>query len=177
MSEYTDARVDTSSRAVERSHLSLPVLLLVALGAVLFQVYVPLFFEFLTFLELPLLVTVYFGLARRQAVSGLLYGAAIGLAQDSLSHQPLGMFGIAKTLVGYSAASLSQRLDADNPMLRLLLGFFFFLFHHFFYWLLTWLLLSQSLGFAFLQTLIAGLMNALVAVPLFHVLDRLRGRN
>ena len=51
------------------------VLVLVPLAAILFQVYVPLFFQFLGFLELPLLVTVYFALMRRSQITGLSVGA------------------------------------------------------------------------------------------------------
>ena len=40
--------------------------------------------------------------------------SAGGLAQDSLSKNPLGMFGIVKTLVGYFAASVGVRLDVEH---------------------------------------------------------------
>jgi len=46
------------------------VLFLVPLAAILFQVYVPLFFQFLAYLELPLIVTVYFALMRRSPIAG-----------------------------------------------------------------------------------------------------------
>ena len=150
------------------------VLFLVPVAAVLFQVYVALFFEYLAYLELPLLVTVYYSLARRSPIGGLFYGAGIGLVQDSLSHNPLGMFGIVKTLVGYFAASVSLRFDVDNPVMRLILAFFFYLFHRSFYWILARSLLGQQLDFGVQQTLLLGVLNALVAVPLFHLLDRLR---
>src|SRR5260370_397672 len=83
----------------------------IPLAAILFQVYVPRFFTFLSYLELPLLVTVYFALLSRSPIAGVCFGAAVGLAQDSLSHHPLGMFGIVKTLVAYFAASVSQRFN------------------------------------------------------------------
>ena len=54
------------------------VMVAVPLAAILFQVYVPLFFQFLGFLDLPLLVVVYFALMRRNQVSGLLIGARGG---------------------------------------------------------------------------------------------------
>src|SRR5437762_1013146 len=95
------------------------VLVLVPLAAILFQVYIPLFFQFLAYLELPLIVTVYFALMRRSPIGGLLVGAIVGLAQDSLSKNPLGMFGITKTIIGYVAASVGQRLDVDHPLFRL----------------------------------------------------------
>ncbi len=146
----------------------------IPLVAILFQVYVPRFFPFLAYLELPLLVTVYFALMRRSPPAGVLFGAAIGLAQDSLSNHPLGMFGIVKTLVGYFAASVSQRFDVDNSMVRLVLGFFFFFFHRFFYWVLARALLGEALSFDLQQTLVMAVLNAVVAVPLYHLLDKLK---
>ncbi len=146
----------------------------IPLAAILFQVYVPRFITYLSYLELPLLVTVYFSLMRRSPMAGVFFGAGVGLAQDSLSHQPLGMFGIVKTLVGYFAASVSQRFDVENPMVRLVLGFFFFFFHQFFYWVLARALLGEALDFDPRQTLVLAVLNAAVAVPLFHLLDKLK---
>ncbi len=144
--------------------------------AILFQVYVPRFFSFLGFLELPLLVTIYFALTRRQPISGLLFGAAVGIVQDSLSQQLIGMYGIVKTLVGYFAASVSMRFDVENPVLIGILSFFFYFFHQFFFWVLDRALLGHLTAFDPQQTFIYGLLNAAVALPLFHVLDRLKGR-
>ena len=149
----------------------------VPLAAILFQVYVPLFFQFLGFLELPLLVVVYFALMRRNQVSGLLIGALVGLAQDSLSKNPLGMFGIVNTLVGYFASSIGVRLDVDNTVMRLVLTFFFFVFHQFFYWVLARALLAQQLAFEPQKTLMLGLLNALVGVSLYYFLDKLREKS
>ena len=146
----------------------------IPLAAILFQVYVPRFFTTLAYLEMPLLVTVYFSLMRRSPPSGVLFGMCIGLAQDSLSNQPLGMFGIVKTLVGYFAASVGQRFEANSALLRLMLAFFFFFFHQFFYWVLARALLGQAVSFEPLQTLVLAVLNAAVAVPLFHILDKLR---
>ena len=146
----------------------------IPLAAILFQVYVPRFLTYLSYLELPLLVTVYFALMWRSPVAGVLFGSGIGLAQDSLSHNPLGMFGIVKTLVGYFAASVSQRFDVENSVVRLVLGFFFFFFHQFFYWVLARALLGQALDFDPEQTLVVAALNAVVAVPLYHILDKLK---
>ncbi|MBZ5633516.1 MAG: rod shape-determining protein MreD [Acidobacteriia bacterium] len=146
----------------------------IPLAAILFQVYVPRFFTYLAYLEMPLLVTVYFSLMRRSPPFGVLLGMCIGLAQDSLSNHPLGMFGIVKTLVGYFAASVSQRFETNNAVLRLVLAFFFFFFHQFFYWVLARALLGEAVSFEPLQTLVLAVLNAAVAVPLFHILDRLK---
>jgi rod shape-determining protein MreD len=146
----------------------------IPLAAILFQVVVPRFIPYLSYLELPLLVTVYFSLARRSPIVGVLFGAGIGLAQDSLSPHPLGMFGIVKTLVGYFAGSFSQRFEVENSMVRLLLAFFFFFFHAFFYWFLRSVLLGDQVSFELIQTFVLAALNAAVAVPLFHVLDKLK---
>jgi rod shape-determining protein MreD len=164
----------SSQREGQASRFRAWVLFAVPLAAILFQVYVPLFFQFLSFLELPLLVVVYFAFMRRSQISGLMIGMLVGLAQDSLSKNPLGMFGISKTLVGYFAASVGVRLDVDNSFLRLFLAYFFFVFHQFFYWVMSRALLGQQVAFELQRTLILGLLNAVVGIALFHFLDKLR---
>jgi rod shape-determining protein MreD len=146
----------------------------IPLAAILFQVYVPRFLPFLGYLELPLLSTIYFSLMSRSPIAGVFFGSAIGLAQDSLSDHPLGMFGIVKTLVGYFAASVSQRFNLDNTVVRLVLTFFFFFFHQFFFWVLSRALLGQSLDFQPQSMLVLAVLNSAVAGPLYHVLDRLK---
>lgn len=146
----------------------------IPLIAILFQVYVPRFIPYLSYLELPLLVTVYFSLMRRSPLLGVSYGMGIGLSQDALSHHPIGMFGIVKTLVGYFAAFLSLRFDVENAGVRLTLGFFFFFFHQCFYWMMTRALLGEQLEFELGQALVLSLLNSLVGVPLYAVLDKLR---
>jgi rod shape-determining protein MreD len=171
MNEYPEG---FSDRQIRASRLNIVALILIPLAAILFQVYIPRLWHFMAYLELPLLVTVYFALMRRSPVAGVLYGAAVGLAQDSLSPQPLGMFGIVKTLVGYFAASVSQRFAVENPMVRLTLAFFFYFFHEFFYWVLKRALLGEIVDFDLVQTLVVAILNAAVAVPLFGILDRLK---
>ncbi len=151
----------------------------VPLGAILFQVYVPRFFPFLAYLEMPLLVTVYFALLRRNQIGGTLIGAVIGLVQDSLSsqQQPIGMFGISKTIVGYLAASAGMRLDVEHTVLRFVFCFAFFYLHQFLYWALARMLLGQQLAFDLQQTFIIGLLNAAVGISLFHFLDKLKERS
>ena len=172
---YSSSRILLSSqREGQVSRFRAWVLILVPLLAILFQVYVPLFFQWLAFIEMPLLAVVYFALMRRSPVSGLFIGAAVGLAQDSLSKNPLGMFGIVDTLVGYFAASVGLRLDVDHAFIRLLLSFFFYVFHQVFYWVLARALLGQQVSLPVQQTLVLGLLNAVVGISLFHLLDRLR---
>src|SRR5277367_6554756 len=146
MNEFSETFIEP--RKKDRvSKFNVASIILIPLAAILFQVYVPQFIKYLSYLELPLLVTVYFALMRRSPVTGVLFGAGIGLAQDSLSDHHLGMFGIVKTLVGYFAASVSQRFDVENSAIRFVLALFFFFFHQFFYWVLSRALLGQTLTF------------------------------
>jgi rod shape-determining protein MreD len=144
---------------------------------VLLQIYLPLLLPFLSFLELPLLVVLYFSLMRRSPVGGIVMGALVGLAQDSLSTNPLGMFGIVKTLVGYFGSSIGVRLDVENVFIRLVMTFFFYCFHQLLYWLMSRALLAQAVVFDVQKTLVVGFLNTIVAVALYHFLDRLRERS
>lgn len=174
---YSEDRIALGGqRETQTSRFRSWVFFVIPLAAILFQVYIPLFFRFLAYLELPLLVTIYFALMRRSQLRGLLVGALVGLAQDSLSKNPLGLFGIIKTLVGYFAASVGMRFDVDHPFLRLLLALFFFFFHQFLYWAMARTLLGQQVNFEPQRTLGLGLLNAIVALALFHFLDKLKER-
>ncbi|MGD0363901.1 MAG: rod shape-determining protein MreD [Bryobacteraceae bacterium] len=174
MTEYGDRYLAGHQRE-QVSRFRARVMLFVPLAAILFQVYVPRFWDVLGFLELPLLVTIYFALMRRSQLGGMFIGAAIGLAQDSLSiKQPLGMYGIVKTLVGYFAASVGMRIDVEHSVIRFLLTYFFYFFHQFLYWVLARGLLGRQITFDIQITLLLGLLNAIVGVTLFHFLDRLR---
>lgn len=174
MADYSDDLMPGVPRRARQSRFRVTVWVFIPLAAILFQVYVPRFVEVLSYLELPLLVTVYFSLMRRQPAAGALIGCLIGLLQDSLSQNPLGMFGIVKTLVGYFSASVSQRFDVDNSALRFMLTFFFFIFHQFLFWVLARAFLGLNLEFQLPQTIIFAFLNAVVAVPMFLILDRLK---
>ncbi len=174
MTEFSARYSDTPRKKNRIAQYKWAVIAGIGLSAILFQVYVPRFVSYLSFLELPLLVTVYFALMRRSPTLGVFLGSLIGLAQDSLSSNPLGMFGIVKTLVGYFAATVSQRFDVETSGARLVLAFFFFVFHQFFYWVLGRALLGQPITLDLPQTLLMAALNALVAVPLYHILDKLR---
>ncbi len=96
------------------------------------------------------------------------------MAQDSLSKNPLGMFGICKTLVGYFAASVGVHFNVDNTVIRLLLSFFFYIFHQLLYWVMQRMLLAQQPAFDYQSWLLFGALNAVVGASLFHFLDKLR---
>src|SRR5260221_11896793 len=123
MSEFTE-RLLTSPRKDANERFRIIWLIIVPLIAILFQVYIPRYISFLSYLELPLLITVHFALSRRGPIGAVFYGMSIGLAQDSLdySRHPIGMFGIVKTLGGYFAASDRSPSHVDNPLAPLILN-------------------------------------------------------
>ena len=83
-----------------------PVLVyaLVPLAALVLQAWLPRVVGRYAWFDLPLVVTVYFALGRRNPMQGTLMGAVMGLFEDALSHHAIGINGIAKTVVGFLAA-------------------------------------------------------------------------
>ncbi len=142
--------------------------------AVLVRAFLPVYFPNAALVELPLLVTLYFALSRRNPAAGLMLGMGIGLLQDSVSPVPIGTFGIAKTLVGYAGSSIGGRLDVEHPISRFLLTFAFFHFHQGVLVLIKRVLLAEPEVLFSTRLLLASLVNAGIAVALFRLLDKLR---
>jgi rod shape-determining protein MreD len=144
--------------------------------ALVLQAFLPVYFPKAAILDLPLLVTIYFGLSRRNPSTGLLLGMVIGILQDSLSGPtvPLGLYGIAKTFIGYLASSIGARLDTEHPAARFALTVIFFGVHQGVITLIERFLLSQPEHWFTLHLGVAALINGVVAVLLFPLLDRLR---
>lgn len=70
------------------------------------------------YVDLPLIVVVYFAL-QRDLLQALVVGVAVGLASDSLSVGLLGAGGFSKTLVAYLVSILALRVMLDNPVIRI----------------------------------------------------------
>jgi rod shape-determining protein MreD len=174
MTDYGDQLLKRPARENWFSRFQVLALLSLTLVAIIAQVYIPRLIPNTEFLEVPLLLTIYFGLMRHDQLSALFFGAFVGLAQDSLSHLPLGMYGIAKTLVGYFAASVSMRFDVENIFVRFTLTFFLFFFHQFFYWMMRRALLGQVVPLDPQKILLQAILNSIVAVPLYLILDRMK---
>ena len=151
-------------------------ILIATLLALVIQAWFPLHFARAALLDLPLLVTIYFGLSRRNPSTGLLLGTAIGLLQDSLSGPtvPLGLFGIAKTVIGYLASSIGARLDTEHPAARFALTAGFFIIHQGLVAMTRRIRMAQPEPWFSLHLFGAAFLNALVALFLFVPLDRLR---
>jgi rod shape-determining protein MreD len=177
MNESSDHLLRRPARESWFSRFQIFGLVVLTLLAIIVKVYLPRIIPSTAWLELPLLLTVYFGLVHPNQIAALLFGAFVGLAEDSLAPaivHPIGMFGITKTLVGYFAASVSMRFNVENALIRLVLCFFFYVFHAFMYWLMRRALLGQLVPFDPQETLIYGVLNAAVALPLFLILDKMK---
>ena len=166
----------TSEDQVEVYRFSVPVAVIIPLLAVFLQAFVPLRLPFFSIFDLPLLVVIFFAVARRSQVSGMLTGAAIGLVQDALTHQPIGLYGFAKTVVGFGASSLGVKLDAENAGVRLLVTFGFYLLHELLYFTVARGLVGLTLDWSWTRELVSGAANAILAVALFAFLDRFKQR-
>jgi rod shape-determining protein MreD len=172
MNETYDLRFGESHIEVHKFHGG-TILLSVIIATVL-QSFLPIYFPKVAILDLPLLITIYFGLSRRNPSTGLLLGTFIGLLQDSLSKTPLGLFGIGKTIIGYLASSIGARLDTEHPAARFALTAGFFVLHQGIVELIQKVLLAQSQPWFTWRLGIACLVNAVLGVFLYFLLDRLR---
>jgi rod shape-determining protein MreD len=166
----------TSGEQVEVYRFSIPVTVGVPFAAVWLQSFLSLHFPFFKMFDLPLLVTIFFAMARRNPISGLLTGGAIGLFQDALTHLPLGVYGIAKTLVGYFASSLGAKLDVENAGARFLVTIIFYVAHEIVYFAVARGLVGLSLQWSWPHELFSGVANAIVGVFVYFALDRLKQR-
>lgn len=166
----------TSGEQIEVYRFSIPATILIPLIAIFLQAFLPLKIGFFRMFDLPLLVVIFFAVARRSQIAGLATGGVIGLLQDALTPQPLGLYGIACTVVGYGASSLGVKLDVENAGARFLVTLFFYIVHEFVYFLVASGLVGLALKWSWPHELESGLANAILAVPLFALLDRFKQR-
>ena len=166
----------TSREQIEVYRFSWPVAIAVPVLAIFLQAFLPLRFSFFSIFDLPLLIVIFFAMARRSQVAGLLTGAIIGILQDSLTHHPLGVYGIAKTVVGYGASSLGVKLDVESVGTRLLVTTGFYVVHQVIYFTIARALVGLDLHWSWSRELWSAVANAVLGVILFTLMDRLKQR-
>jgi rod shape-determining protein MreD len=164
-------------RDMEIRHYPLVVYTLVPLAALVLQAWLPrLIGQQYEWFDLPLVVTVYFALGRRSPIQGTLMGAAMGLFEDALSHHAIGVNGVAKTVVGFLAASVGVRIDVENHTIRLILNFLLSLLSSAIFVFTYRFLLGLDLQWQWFTELFRAIGNSLIAIVLFPLLDRLQIR-
>lgn len=150
------------------------VISLAALAALLLQTFLPLKVPLARLMDFPLLVVIYAALTRRDRLFGIGLGTGLGVLQDALSHGYIGIFGIAKAVVGYLAASASTRFELESLVGRTVLTGVFVLVHNLCVAALEHALLETPPAFQPAALASAVLVNAALGLLLFQVLDHFR---
>ncbi|MDE3148182.1 MAG: rod shape-determining protein MreD [Acidobacteriota bacterium] len=164
-------------RDLEIRRYPLLIYVLVPLTALVLQAWLPRVAGSSDWFDLPFVITVYFALGWRSPIQGTLMGAAMGLFEDALSHHAIGVNGIAKTVVGFLAASVGVRIDVENHIARLVLNFLLSLLSSAICIFIYRVLLGLDFAWHWLTELFLAIGNSLIAVVLFPLLDRLQVRD
>lgn len=167
----------TSRRELEEYRFNPLAVVLVPLGLVLLQALLPKLWWRLSILDLPLIAVIFFSVARRNPIFGALTGSAIGLLQDAITGNPIGVYGICKSLIGYAGSSIGIKVDVENLTTRLLMNFVFSLLQSALLFLIHRFLMGEkAFREQIVYELIKAAINTGVAIPLFLMLDRLKKR-
>jgi rod shape-determining protein MreD len=165
----------TSRRELEEYSFSPIVTVVVPLVLVLLQAFLPKMLPRLLIMDLPLIAVIFFAVSRRSPIAGAFTGAAIGLLQDAISNQYLGVNGIAKSVIGYAAASIGVQIDVENLTTRILMNFVFCLLQSGLLFFITrYLEGMSSFHFLWVHELTRAAVNTALAMPLFLLLDRFK---
>ena len=156
-----------------------PVLIyaLTPLVALLLQAWLPRVVGRFAWFDLPLVITVYFALGRRSPIQGTIMGCILGLFEDALTHNAIGINGVAKTVAGFLAASVGVRIDVENRIIRVGLIFLLSLLSSALYIFVNRFLLGLTLDFNWLTELLKALGNSVIALLMFPFLDRFQLRD
>jgi rod shape-determining protein MreD len=164
-------------REMGRRSYPLLVYALAPLAALVLQAWLPRLLRGYSWFDLPLVITVYFALARRDAIQGTLMGAGMGIFEDALTHHAIGANGIAKTVAGFLAGSVGVRVDLSNSTIRLMLIFTLSLLSSAIYLLIYRVLLGLDMEWSWLAEVMKAAGTSAVAMVLFPLLDRTQIRD
>jgi rod shape-determining protein MreD len=153
------------------------VYVLIPLAALVLQAWLPRLLGRYAYMDLPLLVTIYFALNRRSPIHGTLLGAVLGMAQDRLTQGAIGIHGIANTVCGFLAASIGIRIVVENNLIRMVLNFAFTLLSSAIIVFIVKVLLGLGLQWNWLDEGLRAAGNALIGMVLFPLLDRTQIRD
>jgi rod shape-determining protein MreD len=155
-------------------HYPFLVYVLTPLAALVLQAWLPRLLRGYAWFDLPLVVTIYFALVRRNPVQGTLMGAALGLFQDALTHSAIGINGVANTIAGFLAGSVGVRIDVENHTIRLMLTFLLSVLASAIYVFIYRVLLGLDLQWQWVAEVTKAVANSIIAMALFPFLDRLQ---
>lgn len=156
-----------------------PVLVyaLVPVLAVVLQAWLPRLLGRFAWFDLPLVITVFFALNRRNPIQGSILGGILGIFEDALTGHQIGINGIAKTLVGYLAATIGILVNVENFAVRLILTFLLSLVGSVTYFFVVHFLLGLGTDTNWPTELYKAFGNSVIALVVFPVLDRAKIRD
>jgi rod shape-determining protein MreD len=158
-------------------HYPLLVYALTPLAALVLQAWLPRLLGGHAWFDLPLVVTIYFALVRRDPIQGMLLGTGLGIFEDALTGHAIGVNGIAKTVAGFLAGSVGVHIDVENHTIRLMLTFLLSLLCSAIYLFIYRVLLGIDQEWRWLEELMKAVGTTLTAMVLFPLLDRLQIRD
>ena len=153
------------------------VYLVAPVVALVLQAWLPRVLGRYAYLDLPVLVTVYFALNRRSPIHGSLLGALLGMTQDGLTQGAIGIHGIANTVCGFLAASVGIRIVVENNIIRMLLNFAFTLTAGAVVFFVTRILLGLHMQVNWLDEVLRAVGNAVLGIFVFPILDMTQSRD
>lgn len=162
----------TSRRDVEVRSYPLLVYALAPLVALVLQAWLPRVSRGYVFYDLPLVVTIYFALGRRSPIQGMFMGATLGIMQDALTHNAIGLNGIAKTVAGFLAASMGLRIDVENHTIRVITTLALSVLCSAIYLFINRVLLGLVTEWSWLVEVLRAVGNAVIAFIVFPLMDR-----
>jgi rod shape-determining protein MreD len=144
---------------------------LTPLAALVVQALLPRFLRGYAWFDLPLVVTIYFALVRRDPIQGTLMGCGLGLFEDAMTHHAIGVNGVTKTVAGFLSGSVGVRIDVENHTIRLSLTFLLSILSSVLYVFIYRILLDLDLEWSWVAELMKAVGNAVIAAALFPLLD------
>ena len=124
--------------------------------------------------DLVLVVVIYIAISSG-AATGLLAGAAAGLAQDALSSGILGIGGLAKTVVGFVIGMVASQFIVVRPLPRFVVFFAATILHATVFMGLDELLGLRHFGKPYGGVASQAVANAIVGLVAFQLIEFVPG--
>ena len=120
--------------------------------------------------NLVLVAVVYVALAYGP-VTGLLAGAAGGLAQDALAGAIVGIGGLSKTLIGFIVGVLSAQFIVSQPLPRLVMFVGATIVHELCFQALYALVESRGFAVQYSALFTQAIVNGIIGIVAFQVVE------
>lgn len=123
-----------------------------------------------SYVNFVLIAVVYIALSMG-ALTGLLAGAAGGLAQDAIAGSIVGIGGLSKTLVGFMVGVLGAQFIVSQPLPRLVMFVGATFLHELCFQGLHSLVEGQAFQFGYRPVLMQAALNAVIGIIAFEIVE------